>query len=389
MRRAGVPAYRAFLAAALALLAGCQVEEVTIPLGREEIAVHGVLTLDSNATAQYIVVERTITGTMTIPGWDSLRGLPRPPLPVSGALVVVRRDDGDSVLFTESRTPGVYALPREASWPFVAPGRVYRLRVDLPDGRQVRGQCRMPAPPIVTGMPAMGATFDRDRDTLRLSWGGAQWSDQAYVQVRPRDLQRGATLILFTDSTSLTIPGNLTTVWVAGTYQTLTVAAMDTNYFDHLRTQNDLFTGGGYIGHLEGALGVFGAFAPVNRTVVVRGAVDHPFEGRYALRMDFDGDSLGGEVELFVTRERPEPVQVNGIVSATLVAAAGGPPLALVEVQASGTVSGGRLVLRITEGGMIERGTLTGGFSATGSASGTVMAPDGRIGGGYSLTRLP
>ena len=401
MGRTGVLAFRtgAAAAAVLALLGGCELQEVTVPLGREEIAVHGVLTLDSNATAQYIIVERTITGTTTIPDQESVRGLPRPPLPVSGARVVVTRDDGDSVLFTEGRTPGVYALSRETSWPFLVPGRVYRLRVDVPDGRQVRGQARMPAPPLVTGMPATGATFDRDRDTLRLSWSGARWSDEIYVQVRPRDLQRRLTMVLFTDSTSLVIPGNLPlpvpsdtippSVWVAGSYQTLTVAAIDTNYFDHLRTQNDPFTGGGYVGHLEGALGVFGAIAPVNRTVVVRGDVDHPFEGRYVVRMVLDGDSLVGEVELYVTRERPEPVLVNGIVSATLVRAAGGPPLALVEVQASGRVSGGRLVLRITEGGTIERGTLTGGFDATGSASGAVMAPDGRIGGSYTLTRLP
>jgi len=401
MRRTGVPAYRAFLAAAaaLALVAGCQLQEVTVPLGREGIAVHGVLTLDSNATAQYIIVERTVTGTMNIPDQDSVRGLPQPPLPVSGAQVVVTRDDGDSVLFSEGRTPGVYALAREASRPFLVPGRVYRLRVDVPDGRQVRGQARMPAPPLVTGMPAMGATFDRDHDTLRLSWSGARWSDRIYVQVRPRDLQRRLTLVLFTDSTALIIPGRLPlpflsdtlppSVWVAGSYQTLTVAAIDSNYFDHLSTQNDPFTGGGYVGHLEGALGVFGAIAPVNRTVVVRGDVDHPFEGRYGLRMVLDGDSLAGEVELYVTRERPEPVLVNGIVSATLVRAAGGPPQALVEVQAGGRVSGGRLQLRITEGGTIERGTLTGGFSATGSASGAVMAPDGRIAGGYLLTRLP
>jgi hypothetical protein len=401
MSRTGVPAHRAFsaAAAALALVAGCQLQEIAVPLGREEIAVHGVLTCDSNATAQYIVVERTITGTMTIPDLDSLRGLPQPPLPVSGALVVVTRDDGDSVLFAEGRTPGVYALPGEASRPFLVPGRVYRLRVDVPDGRQVRGQARMPAPPLVTGMPATGATFDRDHDTLRLSWSGAQWSDEIYVQVRPRDVQRRLTLALFTDSTSLVIPGKLPlpvlgdtippSVWVAGSYQTLTVAAIDTNYFDHLRTQNDPFTGGGYIGHLEGALGLFGAIAPVNRTVVVRGDVDHPFEGRYVLRMVLDGDSLAGEVELYVTRERPEPVLVNGIVSATLVRAAGGPPQALVEVQASGRVSGGRLQLRVTEGGTIERGTLTGGFSATGSASGIVLAPDQRIGGTYMLTRLP
>ncbi|MEK7667940.1 MAG: hypothetical protein AAB409_04765, partial [Gemmatimonadota bacterium] len=85
---------RAVAVAGLVLVAGCQLQEVTVPLGREQIAVHGVLTLDSNATTQYIIVERTITGTATLPGFDTLTGIPRPPLPLSGAQVVVTRDDG-------------------------------------------------------------------------------------------------------------------------------------------------------------------------------------------------------------------------------------------------------------------------------------------------------
>ena len=90
MARTGVLVFRtgAAAAAVLALLGGCELQEVTVPLGREEIAVHGVLTLDSNATAQYIIVERTITGTTTIPDQESVRGLRgrRCPSPVRGWL---------------------------------------------------------------------------------------------------------------------------------------------------------------------------------------------------------------------------------------------------------------------------------------------------------------
>lgn len=395
-RRTSVPAVAV---AGLALVAGCQLQEVTVPLGREELAVHGVLTLDSNATAQYIIVERTITGTATLPGFDTLTGIPRPPLPVSGAEVVVTRDDGDSVTYREEPTAGVYGVPRAATWPFLEPGREYRLRVSLPDGRVVRGRTRMPAPPVVTGMPAMGATFNRDRDTLRLSWTGARWNDEIYVQVRPRDLRRHLTLVLFTDSSSLVIPGRLPlpviddtippSVWVAGSYQTLTVGAIDTNYFDHFRTRSDPFTGGGYIGHLEGALGVFGAVAPVNRTLAVRGDVDHPAEGRYALRLRAVRDSLVGTVELYVTRERPEPLLVNGFVSGVRVRASAGSAQPLLEVEAVGRVSEGRLRLRLVESGTEELGVLDGPFSTSGPMTGVVRARDGRTVGAYTLTRLP
>lgn len=373
---------------------------MTIPLGLEVLAVHGVLTFDSNAVAQHIVVERTVTGRTTIPDLDTLVGVPRPPLPVSGATVVVTRDDGYAVRFPEGPISGVYSLPREAAWPFLAPGREYRLRVDLPDGSQIRGVARMPAPPTVSGMPGTGTTFNRDRDTLRLAWTPGEGGQGTYVQVRPRDLRRHLTMVLFTDSTSITIPGRLPlpvindtippSVWVAGSYQTLTVAAIDSNFLDHVRTANDPFTGSGYVGHLEGAIGVFGAIAPVNRTLVVRGDVDHPFEGRYRLAMTAEGDSLLGAVELYVTREGPEPVLVNGLVTtATLVRAAGGVRREMVEVTVSGRVAAGRLILRVVEGGAEEHGVLSGPFDAAGTSSGTVLARDGRVVGAFTLARLP
>ena len=393
MRRAGVPV------AALLLVAGCELQEIVVPLGRETVAVHAILTLDSSATTQYVVVERSVTGTAEIPDEDSLRGFPRPPLPILGATVVVTRDDSVALRLRESTVPGVYALAPGAAAGFLAPGREYRLQVDLPDGRLVRGRTRMPAFPVVTGMPADGASFDRDRDTLRLRWTGAEGTDQVYVQVRPRDLRRYLTLVLFTDSSGITLPGNLPlpvlsdtvppSVWVAGTYQTLTVAAIDTNYFDYIRTANDPFTGGGFLNHLEGAIGVFGTVAPVNRTVAVRGRVDHPFEGRYALRALVGADSLVGEVELYVTRERPEPVLVSALVTALLGPASSGTRTPLQEVEAGGLVREGRLGLRVVEGGTEERGVLEGAFNATGTTTGAVRGADGQVVGSFTLTRLP
>ena len=390
---------RALGVAGLALVAGCELKEVMVPLGEETVAVHAMLTLDSTAAMQYVIVERSIIGTAEIPDRDSLRGPPRPPLPVLGATVVVTRDDSVALRYSETTTPGVYGIARDETAGFLVPGRAYRLQVDLPDGRQVRGRTRMPAFPVVTGMPAAGATFDRDRDTLRLRWTGAAGTDEIYVQVRPRDLQRRVTLVLITDSSSVTIPGLLPlpvigdslppSVWVAGTYQTLTVAAIDTNYFDHVRTASDPFTGSGFLNHLEGGIGVFGAVAPVNRTVAVRGTVDQPYEGRYALRARLGADSLEGTVELYVTRERPEPILVSGLVTGTTWPV-GEPRTSapLGEVEAGGQVGGGLLRLRVLEGGTRELGILEGVFNATGSTGGVVRGSHGQTIGSFVLTRL-
>ena len=370
------------------LLAGCELEELTAPLGREMVAVHGVLSLAPDAVTQYVIVEHTATGTGEIPESDSMRGIPRPPLPISAATVVVTRDDGLALRYTETATPGVYALALDPAARFLSPGREYRLQVDLPDGRQVLGRTTMPAPPAVTGLPESGATFDRDRDTLRLRWSAAEGSEWTLVRVRARDLRRYATLSLLTDSFSVTIPGRLPSVWVPGTRQTLTVAAVDRNYFDQMRTGNDDFTAGGYLNHLDGGIGVFGSVAPVSRTVVVRAAVDHAYEGRYALRMLADADSLVGEVELYVTRDLSEPLQVSAIVTGVSGPAASGRLTPLAEAESGGEVTAGQLSLRIVENGTLERGTLEGAFDPAGTTTGVVRRSDGRVAGGFVLTRL-
>ncbi len=391
------------------MTAGCKLQEVTIPLGSEVVVVQGVLTLDSTASAQYVVVERSITGTMLIPSQDSLRGPPRPPLPISGARVVVTRDDGDSVVLNEMACnpgmpacdpQGVYSFRRVDAPTFLAPGRVYRLRVRTPDGRVVTGRTRMPGLPVLGGVPPDGATFDRDRDDLDVTWSGADASKGVFVQVRPRDLVRRLTLLLFTDSTRFRVAGRLPlpfeadtippAVWIAGTRETFTVAAMDTNFFDFFRTGNDPFTGSGFLNTLEGGLGVFGSMAPVNRTYVVRGATDHPFEGRYQL--DFtpttpSGRAFTAVLELFVNRDRPEPVLINALGTVTQGFFTGGQLL-----EASGRTQGGRLHLWVmdTESGPEQaRILLLGGFEPGGSASGIVTTTDSGTIGSYILSRLP
>lgn len=397
------------LVASSLMTVSCKLQEVTIPLGSEVVVVQGVLTLDSTAAAQYVIVERSLTGTLLIPSQDSLRGPPRPPLPISGASVVVTRDDGDSVVLAEAvfdpvrqaaDPAGVYSFRRADAPTFLEPGRVYRLRVRTPDGRVVTGRTRMPGLPVLGGVPAEGATFDRDRDTLDVTWSGATASKGVFVQVRPRDLERRLTMLLFTDSSRFRVAGRLPlpfeddtippAVWIAGTRETFTVAAMDTNFFAFFRTGNDPFTGSGFLNTLEGGLGVFGAMAPVNRTYVVRGTVDHPFEGRYQL--DFTPTTTSGRaftavLELFVNRDRPEPVLINALGTVTEGFFAG-----RLALEASGRAQDGRLHLWLmdTESGAEQpRVLLLGGFDPGGSASGIVTTRDSGTVGSYILSRLP
>jgi hypothetical protein len=393
----------------IAVLASCQLEEITIPLGQPVVVVQGVMTLDSAALAQYVVVERSLTGTVEVPDQDSLRGPPRPPVPISGALVRVSRDDELAVDFAEiPDTLGVYRLDRP-DWPagYWQAGRVYRLLVVTPEGDTVRGRTRMPDFPSVSGIPGSGATLNRDRDTLFVSWSGAAGTKGVFVQVRPRDLERRLTLVLFTDSTRFRIPGNMPlpllddtlppVVWVAGTRQTFTVAAMDTAFFNFFRTGNDPFTGTGFINGVEGGLGVFGSMAPVNRTYEVRGVVDHPFEGLYQLRARVRSDSLIAGLELYVNRDRPSPV---------LAAALGVPtssplqlPFATPLLEASGRIepappgaaSGVDGLLHlwvISDSPNQPRYLLEGTFSTSAQASGQVRDKDGSVVGGYTLTRI-
>jgi hypothetical protein len=90
-------------------------------------------------------------------------------------------------------------------------------------------------------------------------------------------------------------------VFVAGFTQWLTIAAVDTNFFDYYRSGNSPFTGSGLINRLQGGLGLFGSYVPVLSTaVVVRADPRDPFDGRYvgsgiqgreSLRLWVDGRS--------------------------------------------------------------------------------------------------
>lgn len=382
------------LAAWVLLLASCALEEVTIPLGDEVLVVQGVMTLDPGVPAQYIVVERSLTGTLDVPDQDSLRAPPRPPLPVVGASVVVRRDDGVAMVFTEGTTPGVYELDSATAAGFFQANRVYTLRVDTPAGRVVTGRMRMPDFPVVGGIPPDGAEFNRDHDTLQVTWSGGGATKGVFVQVRPRDIGRRLTMFFFTDSTTFRVGGTQRLpfvsdehppiVFVPGTRQTFTVAGIDTNLFDFTRSGNEPFTGSGFLNTLEGALGVFGGVAPVNRTYRIIADADDPIEGRYRL----DGILGTGEFDVFVTRDS---IGEAPLLLAAIATQTGG---ALVpQAELTGRLVRGRLemaILRDVPGYEVQQTRwLLRGVFVPDSTVGDVRNTNGEILGDFSFTRLP
>ena len=75
---------------------------------------------------------------------------------------------------------------------------------------------------------------------------------------------------LFTDTTALDVAGSLRNfltedlgrAFVPGFDQELVLGAVDANFFDYYRSGSDPFTGTGLINHLEGGIGLFGAYVP-------------------------------------------------------------------------------------------------------------------------------
>jgi hypothetical protein len=88
---------------------------------------------------------------------------------------------------------------------------------------------------------------------------------------------------------SLDIAGDLVdpfderTIFRAGCYYQLTVAAVDTNYWDFTRSIANPLTGQGFINHLSGGIGVFGSIAPVTYELRVTAPQLDPREGIYRM----------------------------------------------------------------------------------------------------------
>jgi len=261
---------------------------VSVPPTTPTVVVHAVM---NPASVPIVFLERTLTGAVHVPDPTSFD--PNDPIassggiPISGALVEITDSSGVRYLGVEQAQGqpngpgrGVYVVPFAAG--AIRLGQRYKLHVHTPDGEDVTAFTRIPLPEI-SSTGGLTQTFNRDHDTLNISWD-ATLKARAYAM---RVESPFGPFFLFTDSLHVRLTGDLRNLFagdlqrvlVPGFHQDLLVAAVDSNFFDYYRTNNDPFTGAGIISRINGGLGLFGSLVTLtNGTLTVIADQTEPIE---------------------------------------------------------------------------------------------------------------
>jgi hypothetical protein len=280
---------------ALCVAGACTFDEHAVAVQPPQIVVHAVL--DPGTLEQQILVERSLSGTVNIV--ESQRFDADDPInsgggiPIAGAQVTISGPDGT---LTGVEQPVEGRPPEYSSGRYIVAfglgnlatplrrGARYQLRVRTPEGGEVTGTTVVPdINPVGTGTRV--DVFNRDRDSVRITWRNVAGARSYLLRV---ESPYGA-FLQFIDSTNVTLKGDvrnyfassLQRVFIPGFRQRVTVAAVDSNFFDYYRTRNDPFTGSGIINNLSGGIGVFGAAVNIgSRTVdIVQDTREPAFEG--------------------------------------------------------------------------------------------------------------
>ena len=316
---------RRVLALALGAAAGaaaCDLGTVTVPQTAPKIVVHAVL--NASAPTQVVLVERTLTGTITIP--DTTFN-PNDPIvsaggiPVTGAAVDIVDSAGavftaveDKVVLANGQGAGVYRV--SLSGAILRLGQRYRLRIQTAEGDDVTAVTRVPRPEV-TSTGGLTRTFNRDHDTVLVKWNAAA-ATRAYAL---RVESPFGPCFLFTDSLHFRLTGdvrnlfagNLERVFIPGFRQDILVAAVDSNFFDYYRTTNDPFTGTGIISRVNGGLGLFGSIIALSSgTLTVTADQTVPIEGRYRVTSAVTDPTTPVSITLYVE----SPAAKSGVPAA-------------------------------------------------------------------------
>ena len=253
-------ALRVAMVAACGALGACELPTSTIPPAESQLIVEAVL--DANSVVQIIRVERSQ------PGFGTRT------LHVTGAVVTITTPTSQTFTANDLVDPnfgaiGFYYVGVSAVLPMVA-GWTYTLRVHTPAGEDVIGTTTMPR--FTTANPPLDVfpIFDRARDTLRLAWPAVALAKRYEIVVRGAITGSNGSIVrsysAFTD-TSVTLAGDARTlgnepVFLDHTTTLVQVSAVDDNYYTYYHANVDPFAGAPP-SRLTGALGVFGAIAPV------------------------------------------------------------------------------------------------------------------------------
>lgn len=266
----------------LLVLAGCKLTEtLEVPAGDPVVQIQAVI--DPTRTVQRVVVQRSQPGTETtgiIGATVTLTDLD----PRGCAMPTVRLEDAGT---------GLYSV---TGWCPLAAGDRVALHVTTREGAVVTGTTRIPGIRSVTvraGTTSASASsarlaMDRTRDSIYVA-ADLNLTHAMQIEAVRSTTNEDATLRFVSDTLSLGIAGDLVdpfddrTIFRAGCYYQLTVAALDTNYFDFTRSIANPLTGQGFINHLSGGIGVFGSVVPTTYELRVVAPQMDPREGVYRL----------------------------------------------------------------------------------------------------------
>ncbi len=272
----------------------CDLGTVTVSNTVPVVVIHSVL--NPNAPNQVVLVEHSLTGTITVPdtGFN-----PTDPIvtaggiPIDGAIVEITDPSGTVYRGVEDKLDpalngkggGVYRVPISGSQ--LVLGGQYQLHVTTPDGGDATASTVIPSP-AARAIGSLTRTLNRDHDTLQLRWNTVPGARSYAVRIE----SPFGPFSFFTDSNAFRVTGdfrnpfaaNLERVFIPGFRQDAVVGAVDANFYDYYRTGNDPFTGSGLISRVTGGLGLFGAIVELSTgTITVTADQTEPIEGRFRL----------------------------------------------------------------------------------------------------------
>ena len=251
----------------LVALAACELEEVAIPRTDARVALHSVLS--PSAATQVVLLERTRTGSVFLiaPPFD----LTDPVVSDDGiaeslASVRLTTPDGrtlfaveDNISRGDGKGAGIYRFNLNGA--ALERGGTYRLSVRTIAGAEIAAETVVPGGDAA--MVPEQRVFDRGRDTVNVTWPASPGARSYHVRIETPFGPRS----FFTDSTHVRLTGDLRNVdvnvvprvFIPGFPQTVTVSAVDSNYYDWYRTHNDALSGTGLVNRVRGGIGLFGS----------------------------------------------------------------------------------------------------------------------------------
>jgi len=251
----------------LALLCACEIERVDIARPEARVSLHSVLS--ASAPTQVVLLERTRNGSvaMIAPPFDQADPVVSDEgIAESFAEVRLTTPSGETLFALEDRYTrgdgkgaGIYrfALPGAS----LERNATYHLTVRTSNNEILTAETSVPSGNAAA--VAEERVFDRSRDTLIVEWPTVAGARSYFVRVETPYGPR----TFFTDSTRVRLTGDLRNadlqllprVFIPGFPQSVTVSAVDANYYDWYRSHNDAVTGLGLIDRVQGGFGVFGS----------------------------------------------------------------------------------------------------------------------------------